>query len=134
MTLQTECINRLLDTIKGNFDSAILVTNTESNYASILGKTTSYITWASSHSGLGIPISWGSATSKKISTTNKADDSNALNFSIKAGVTANAIVFVNSSPITVDAIINLSVPKTGATTYGSGLYINKIDVTMTESA
>ena len=133
MTLQTESINRILDTIKGNFDSAILVSNTEANYASILGQTTSSVTWASAHSGLGIPLTWSSASSKVISTTNKANDDNALNFSIKAGVTANAIVFVNSSPITVDAIINLTSPKTGATTYGSGLYINKIDVTMTES-
>ena len=131
MKLETECINRLLDTIKVALLTAYLVTNTETNYASLLGQSASSLTSASNPTTQ--TATWGSASAEVVTTTNNATSGNAFNYSIKAGVTANAIAFVSASNM-ITAIINLSSPKTGAATYGSGLYINKIEVTMTESA
>lgn len=129
MQLKTECIDRLLNLMKASFATAYLVTQSETNASSLLGQTSSNLTKAAVETKL---VTFGTATSGSMTTTNSATNENAFNFSIKAGITANSIAFVSAGNA-ITGLLNLTVGRTGAATYGSGLYITKIDVTLTES-
>ena len=125
MALETSILNDILDEIKTSFDKVYLVNEAQSSV--ILGNSITGYSVVSNP--LYISLTWGSASSGAITTTNRPTAGTAINFSVKASSTGKTLAIVEESLIvaTIDLTADIA-----AGTKGTGAFFNEIPITLTE--
>jgi len=123
--LTDTCKNRLLGFIIADIDRVAIVDNTTVTTNTLISTLTNnaYPT--------AIAIVWGIVASGSVTTTNKAEDSNPINFSMKLNASPKkAILYTNGSNYPL-MVFDLGTPIPSYTTRGS-YYLESIGLYFTE--
>jgi len=125
MALNIGILQDILNEIKTSFDKVYLVSGAQSSV--ILGNSITGYPVVSNP--VAINLVWGGASGGSLTTTNSPDDGNAINFSVKVGLTGKTLAIVEESYIV--ATIDLTTDIV-AGSWGTGAFINTIQISLTE--
>ena len=126
--LTTAIKNALLDQIKIGLNDAYLIEDPSLTIA--LGSTRTAVASLSVTYPTYHDLVWDSASVSKVITTNSPNNSNPINFSVKALESPNRLVIVDNSDVAV-CIFELATPVPSYTVAGP-YYVRQLSLEITE--
>jgi hypothetical protein len=130
MAMTDATLNRLLTTMKASFDKVYLSSGLFGGGITGLGNNISEQTITLVANPTNITLGWATASGGSIATNNTPTAGTAINFSMKASLSATTILLIDSSGV-IQAVVALLHTQTAGTT-GLGVFIGSLTIDISE--